>query len=198
MADRAQQPHDRVAVSAAATAADVQRAGRVGGDELDHDLLRGRGRLRAEVVAGGDQDGQRPPVPGVGEEEVDEAGAGDLDPVEAPIAAEAAFELAAQALGDRARVVAQRPGEQHRRVGAVVAEVGLRRAVEGRGRLGRLAVAQRPGGDLDGSLQVGDRIGGRHRAIVSVRPRIRVCGWRVPHQAGVGRKEAEWQRHLAD
>jgi len=27
---------------------------------------------------------------------------------------------------------------------------------------------------------------------------IRVCGWRVPDRVGVGRKEAEWQRHLAD
>jgi hypothetical protein len=27
---------------------------------------------------------------------------------------------------------------------------------------------------------------------------IRVCGWRVPDRVGEGRKEAEWQRHLAD
>src|SRR5712671_3789923 len=29
-------------------------------------------------------------------------------------------------------------------------------------------------------------------------PETRACGWRVPGRAGVGRKEAEWQRHLAD
>src|SRR3954453_16361 len=29
-------------------------------------------------------------------------------------------------------------------------------------------------------------------------PPTRVCGWRVPDRAGVGRREAEWQRHLAD
>ena len=108
VADRLQQPHEGVAVGGVATAADVQRAGRVGGDELDQDPLGRRGRRRAEVLAGRDQRGQRAPVPGVGEEEVDEAGAGDLDPVEAAGAAEVALELAPQALGDGARVVAQR------------------------------------------------------------------------------------------
>ncbi len=42
VADRRQQPHHRVAVGRPAAAADVQRAGRVGGDELDQDPFRGR------------------------------------------------------------------------------------------------------------------------------------------------------------
>jgi hypothetical protein len=33
---------------------------------------------------------------------------------------------------------------------------------------------------------------------LGIRLGIRVCGWRVPDRAGVGRKEAEWQCHLAD
>jgi len=169
VADCGEQAHHRVAVGRAATAADVQRAGRVGGDELDQDPFRLRRRGRPEFLPRADQPGQGAPVPGVGEEEVDEAGPRDLDPIEVPRgAAEAPFELAAEALGDGARVVAERPGEQHRRIGAVIAEVGLGRTVEGRGRLGGLAVAQRPRGGLDGTLQLGDGIGGRHRPIVSV------------------------------
>src|SRR4029077_9586392 len=63
--DRAQQSHHRVTVGRAATAADVQRAGRVGGNELDHDLFRRPGRGRAEVLTRADEAGERAPVPGV-------------------------------------------------------------------------------------------------------------------------------------
>jgi hypothetical protein len=35
-------------------------------------------------------------------------------------------------------------------------------------------------------------------AIFSDYPKTRVCGWRAPDRAGPGRREAEWQRHLAD
>ncbi len=86
VADRLQQADEGVAIGRVAAAADVQRPGRVGGDELDQDPLRVGGRGRAEILADGDQRRQRPPEPGVGEEEVDEAGAGDLDPVEAAAA----------------------------------------------------------------------------------------------------------------
>ena len=107
VADRLQQAHQRVAVGGVAAAADVQRAGRVGGDELDQDPLRRLDRGRAEVVAGGDQGGQRAPVPGVGEEEVDEAGAGDLDPLEAAGAAEVPLQLGLR--GARRRRAGCRP-----------------------------------------------------------------------------------------
>ena len=117
-------------------------------------------------LAGGDQLRQGAPVPGVGEEEVDEARAGDLDPVEAAGGAQIALQLGLQPLGDGARVVAQRRRQQHRGVGAVVAQLRLRRAVERGRRLGPLAVAQGPRRVLDGAAQLGDRIGGGHRSIV--------------------------------
>ena len=84
VADRLQQPHQRVAVGGVAAAADVQRPGRVGGDELDQDPLRAsRSAPGPRPSPAATRRRQRPPVPGVGEEEVDEAGAGDLDPLEA-------------------------------------------------------------------------------------------------------------------
>ncbi len=79
---RLQQADQGVAVGGVAAAADVQRPGRVGGDELDQDALGRVGRRRAEPLAGGGEADHRPPVPLVGEEEVDEAGAGDLDPLD--------------------------------------------------------------------------------------------------------------------
>ena len=114
-----------------------------------------RCRARPEVLPGREQVAEGPQVPGVGEEEVDEAGAGDLDPLQVRRQAGIAFKLAAQALGDRARVFAERTGEQHRRVGAVVAELGLRRALQGRRGPGRLTVAQGPRGALHRAPQRG-------------------------------------------
>ena len=70
--------------------------------------------------------------------------------------AEVALQLGLQLLGHGARVVAQRTGKQHRRVGAVVAQLRLRRPVERGRRLGALAVAQGPGGPVDGAAQLGD------------------------------------------
>ena len=100
VADRLEQPHEGVAVGGVAAAADVQRAGRVGGDELDQDPL-------GEAVGAGPRSSpdsarrcHRAPVPGVGEEEVDEAGAGDLDPLDA---AALAAELGARARRRAAR-----------------------------------------------------------------------------------------------
>jgi len=42
------------------------------------------------------------------------------------------------------------------------------------------------------------RLAEERRRSVSDRPGVRACGWRVPDRVGVGRREAEWQRHLAD
>ena len=87
MPGRPQQADQDVAVGGVAAAADVQGAGRVGGDVLDQDALRAGDRRRAEALAGSRQARHRPPVPLVGEEEVDEAGAGHLDPVDAALGA---------------------------------------------------------------------------------------------------------------
>ncbi len=155
VAGRLEQPHQRVAVGGVTAGADVDRPGRVGGDELDEDLLRRRDRARSEVFSGGEQVAQRPQVPGVGEEEVDEPRPGDLDPLQPACQALVGFELAAQALGHRPRIVAHRPGEEHRRIGAVIAELGLRRALQGGRRLDRLAVAQGTRGTLHRASQRG-------------------------------------------
>ncbi len=164
--DRLQQPHQGVAISGVAAAADVQWPGRVGRDELDQDPLGRLGRRRAEPIAGRDQGSQRPLVPGVGEKEVDEAGAGDLDPVEAAGLAEVALELGLEAGGDIARAFPQRARQQHRRVGAEVTQIRLRRPVERGLGAGQLASAQGLSGALDGAPQLGDRVCCTHAPIV--------------------------------
>ena len=143
--DRLEQADQRIAVGGVATAADVQRPGRVGGDELDQHALACRARLRAEPLACRSEARHRPPIPLVGEEEVDEARAGDLDALDR-VLAELLAQLGREPGGDVARVFAQRRREQHRRVGAVVAELGLGRALQRRLGLGRLAAAQGAGG----------------------------------------------------
>ncbi len=162
--DSLQQSHQGVPVGGVAAAADVQRPGRVGGDELDQDALGRVGRGRAEPLAGGAQAGHRAPVPSVGKEEVDEPRPCHLDPLDAAGGAELAPQLDPEALGDGARGLTERGGEQHRRIGAVVAELRLGRAVEGGLRLGRLAVAQREGRLANGKVKLGDRVFGCHRS----------------------------------
>ena len=76
------------------------------------------------------------------------------NPVDYPV------ELRVTGLADGARVVAERGGEQHRGIRAVVAQLGLGWAVEGGRGLGRLAVAQGSGGRSTARAQLGDRIGG--------------------------------------
>ena len=102
VAGELEQPRERVAVGGVAAARRGQRPGRVGGDELDEDPLglaaapgrRARRRRRAGR--------RRPPVPAVGEEEVDEARARRPRPGRA--AARRAAELLGEPLGDRARL----------------------------------------------------------------------------------------------
>ncbi len=92
-----------------AAAADVQRPGRVGGDELDQDRARARRSGRGpRSLAGSARRAIARAVPGVGEEEVDEARAGDLDPLDAVADAELALELGAEPGGDVARAFAER------------------------------------------------------------------------------------------
>jgi hypothetical protein len=68
-----------------AAAGSGQRARRVGRDELDEDALGGLGRAGAEAVAALQDVRERGGVPPVGQEEVQEPGAGDLDAIE-PVA----------------------------------------------------------------------------------------------------------------
>ena len=103
---------------------------------------------RAEALAGGGQARHRAPVPVVGEEEVDEARARRPRSARRCRRRSSRSSSVGEPGGDVARVFAERRGEQHRRVGAVVAQLRLRRAVEGRLGAGRLAVAQGAGGRL--------------------------------------------------
>ena len=69
---------DRVAQRCLAAVADVQRAGRVGGDELDQHLVAFT-RIAAAESRAGRTDLRHQAVPGGGGEvEIDEAGAGDF------------------------------------------------------------------------------------------------------------------------
>ena len=162
MADRREEAGDGIPVGGVAAAADVERPGRVGGDELDEDPLRRRGRDRPQALAGLAEARQGAPVPGVGEEEIDESGAGNLDPVDAAAGGEIALELRADASCDVAGRFPQRRGEQHRRVGAVVPQLGLRRAVEGGLLTGRLALAKGARCLVHCRAELCDRVGHGH------------------------------------
>ena len=162
VADGLQQADEGVAVGRVAAASDVQWPGWVCGDELDEDPLRVGGRHRPEALALLAEAGQRPPVPGVGEEQVEEPGAGDLDPVEAPARREIALEHLAEPRGYVARRFAKGGREEHRRVRAVVAELGLGRSVQRRLGARRLAVAQGARRLVHRRAQLGYRVGHRH------------------------------------
>ena len=77
-ADRRQQVRHHGAIGRAPAMADVQGTGGVGGDELDLDPL-ARAHLAPAIVGPGGEDGRDQAQMGAGgQEEVDEAGAGDL------------------------------------------------------------------------------------------------------------------------
>ena len=160
VAGQFEQPRQRVAVGRVAAARRGQRAGRVGRDELDVDPLALLGRAATPIVAGGHDLARGGDVPGVGQEDVEEPRAGDLDVVER--GPEALGQALPEPFGDLARRGAQRGRQQHRRVGGVVAEAGLLRALEAGARLrGRVAVAQVRSGCLDGRPQLVDGVHGQ-------------------------------------
>ena len=101
VAGEAEHARQRVAVGGVAAAGRGQRARRVGRDELDVDPQRRRRAAAAVAVAGREHPVERADVPGVGEEQVQEARAGDLDALER--LAEAVAQRAAQPLGHLAR-----------------------------------------------------------------------------------------------
>ena len=95
-------------------------------------------------------------MPAIGEEEVDEPGAGDLDSLGAR--SQSRPKLVAKQLCDLSRRLIPSRRQQHRRVGRVVAELGLRGALERRGeRL--LGVAKRVRRGDDAAAQLGEGVG---------------------------------------
>ena len=152
---RREQPREGVAERGAPPCGgDRHRTGRVGAHELDQDSLGVAARGRPERVAGTEQRDGRLAVPAVGEEQVEESGAGDLDPLGAR--GQRGVELGAQPVGDLARRRAERRGEQHRGVRGVVAEPGLRGALEGQLRV-RLA-AELGDGSVHRGAELGERV----------------------------------------
>jgi hypothetical protein len=114
---------EAVAQRALAGVAHVQRAGGVGGDELDHQLL-AVGCLAAEALGARQHLGHHGLLGRRLEPEVDEARAGDLHRVDPALHRLPAAERLDQRLRQLARVLLQRAGELHRR-GA--GEVAMRR-----------------------------------------------------------------------
>ena len=159
VAAQLEQPRDRVPVGGVAAGRGGQRTGRVGRDELDDHLLRVLRLAPPPAVAGGHDPARRADVPGVGEEDVEEAGSCDLDVVDG--VAEPRGQLRPEALGDLARGRAERRREQHRRVRRVVPEAGLLGTFEAGARdRGRVAVAKIPRSRLDCRPQLVDRVHG--------------------------------------
>ncbi len=114
--------------------ADVDRAGRVVGDELQVDRLGGllgAGRATPGVVlARGQHVGQRAEQPAVGQRQIEEPRSRRLDPGQ--VVAEVLLQRDGQALGDHRRRGADDLRQQHRRVGRVVAVGGLLRTLQRR------------------------------------------------------------------
>ncbi len=116
--------------------ADVQRTGRVGGDELDQRRRVAR-RLMAEARGRREHFADHG-LPGRGlQADVDEAGAGDLQRVDPALERGLRLQLGDQRLRQFARVLLQRLGQLHRRGTGEVAVGGLLGVLEGgRGRGG--------------------------------------------------------------
>ena len=129
--------------------------------------MQGRRRAAAaEVLPGAEHRVQRPGVPAVGEDEVQEARAGDLDALERR--AEAGLQLLAEVGRDVARGPAQDGRQEHGRVRRVVAVPGLLGTLERRRRLRARPVGQRGHGVFEGAAEVGDRRGdGGHASMMA-------------------------------
>ncbi len=116
VAREGEQPCHGVAVGPVPGRRDGDRPRRVGGHHLDLHPLGRRGRAPAERIGGGDDPAEHCGEPGIVEEDVEEAGAGDLGPFHAGEAGDPGCEL----LGDLARLALQLPGEAQRDVRGVV------------------------------------------------------------------------------
>ncbi len=82
VARETEQPRDGVSVGAVARGGNGDRAGRVRRDHLDLHLLLDRRRGAAVVLTGRQDLGERVSIPRGREPEIDEAGTGDLGPVD--------------------------------------------------------------------------------------------------------------------
>ena len=122
-----QQPGQRVADRRPAHAADVDRPGGVGGDELEVDALAGRGGVRAVAGARGEDLHRDLAERGLREAQVEEARTGDVDRVDAVDLPQPG----GQQLGDLPRRPAGGLGELERDARRVVAVLLDARALDG-------------------------------------------------------------------
>ena len=151
-----QQPAERVADGGPAGAADVDGPGRVGGDELQVDVL-ALERLGVAVVGAGGEDVVDDDALGGGlDAQVDEAGTCDVGGGDAVLLGQRVGQPAGQLTRVGADLLAQLKGQ----VGGVVAVFGVARALDGdrrrqRGRVEAMLGQHRGGGDLEQLCQVG-------------------------------------------
>ena len=128
VAGELEQARERVADRGAARRRDRHRPGRVRADELDEHPL--AAAAAAEVVALGDRVGDGAVEPALAHEQVEEARARDVDPLD--VVAQPFLQLLGERRRDLARRLSLGRRAQHRGVRGVVAELGLRRALEAR------------------------------------------------------------------
>jgi hypothetical protein len=123
-----QDPRQRVPVGGMTPAGGDQGASRVGGDELDEDSLRGIRSPSAHPLSGLHDLRQRPSVPGIRQEQVEEPGPSHLGPFKT--VAQRAAELFRQPRGDHPGRSAEDRSEQHRGVGRIVPLAGIPGSLE--------------------------------------------------------------------
>ncbi len=108
--------------------AHVHRTRRVGRDELDDDPLTGCHTPATEALPRRQQLAQRSAVPGVGQEQVQEAGARDLEALQ--LLTQTLVQQLAEMLCQLARLRAHGRREQQGGIRGVVAEIRTWRALE--------------------------------------------------------------------
>ena len=137
---RAQQARERVADRGRARADDHERAGRVRGDELEPDAAAALALAAAVGVARREDLAERPRTPRGRQEHVQEAGPGDLEPLDL----EERRKVLHDQLGDLPRRPPRRAREGQRHVGGVVAVLRLARDLpQARLGLGQAGARQR-------------------------------------------------------
>ncbi|MNM75754.1 hypothetical protein D3C81_875500 [compost metagenome] len=154
-----QQVGERVAQRRLAAVAHVQRAGRVGRDELDQHLAMHAALACAVVVALGQHRAQHLGLGGGGQAQVDEAGTGDLHGLDQALRARIGLHRGDDALRQLARVALERARDLHGDVAGKVAVGGRLGPLERDGGQGGIGRGER----THGVGERGGEIGGLNR-----------------------------------
>ncbi|MNS54903.1 hypothetical protein D3C72_877210 [compost metagenome] len=154
-----QQVGQRIAQRGLAAVADVQRAGRVGGDELHQHLAVHAALTRAVVVALGQHRAQHLGLGRGRHAQVDEAGARDLHGLDQALRARVGLHRGDDALRQLARVALERARDLHGDVAGKVAVGGHLGPLEGDGGQGGIGRGER----AHRISERGGKIGGLNR-----------------------------------